>query len=284
MITKLLKYGRMNQIVVVARKGKGIMIVSEVFEWKQQAESWMREAADYIRWQMHQQLDIKTKEHRNDLVTHVDEGVESFFIERLKSVYPDHRIMGEEGSFKQINDLDGVVWILDPIDGTMNFVHQKKFFAVSLGIYVDGKPAAGLVFDVMADEMYTAVSGYGAYLNGKQLPQLTYTPLEDIVMSVNNGWIAKDDHLKQLVTKVRGSRSYGVASLEMAFVASGSLDAYVSFNLAPWDVAAGIILLQETGGLTSNLRGEPLSLLKKDSLIAASPSVHEELIKWKIGH
>lgn len=253
------------------------------FKWKQQAEAWIREAADYIRWQMHEQLDIKTKEHKNDLVTHVDEGVESFFIKKLAETYPEHRVMGEEGSFKKINDLSGVVWILDPIDGTMNFIHQKSFFAVSLGIYVDGQPAAGLVYDVMADELYSAVSGFGAFLNGKPLPVLNRVEIDESILSINPGWASKDDSVQDLIETVRGTRSYGVAALEMAYVASGRLDAYISYNLAPWDVAGGMVLLEETGGLVTNLKGNPLSLLKKDSLIAANPSIHRGLIDRGFG-
>lgn len=248
------------------------------FKWKQQAEAWMREAADYIRWQMHEQLDIKTKEHKNDLVTHVDEGVENFFITKLAQMYPSHRVMGEEGSFKKIDDLSGVVWILDPIDGTMNFVHQKSFFAISLGIYVDGEPAAGLVYDVMADELYSAVAGFGAFLNGKPLPKLSSVNLDESILSINPGWASKDESVRNLIEIVRGARSYGVAALEMAYVASGRLDAYISLNLAPWDVAGGMILLQETGGLVTNMQGESLTLLKKDSLIAANPSIHHGLV------
>ncbi|PYZ93287.1 inositol monophosphatase [Salipaludibacillus keqinensis] len=245
---------------------------------KQQAEEWIREAALYIKKEMKGSFAVNTKAHQHDLVTDVDKNVEAFFLEKLSETFPTHRLMGEEGSFEQIKDLSGIVWILDPIDGTINFVHQESNFAISIGIFLEGEPIIGFVYDVMRDELFSSFKGNGAYLNGEPLPKLPKNALNESILSFNAGWMLKDRRLEKLVHSSRGIRSYGVAALEMAYVASGRLDAYISFNLAPWDIAGGYALLQEVGGKATNFRGEALNFLEKDTLIAANPWIHDEII------
>ncbi|WP_280769128.1 inositol monophosphatase family protein [Salipaludibacillus daqingensis] len=246
---------------------------------KGQAEEWTREAGQYIKKMMESSFSISTKAHQHDLVTDVDKNVEKFFLDKVAETYPTHRLMGEEGSFELINDLEGIVWILDPIDGTVNFVHQESNFAISIGIYLEGEPIIGIVFDVMGDELFSSIKGQGAMVNGQRLPKLARNSLNEAILSFNAGWMLKDRRLEKLVESSRGVRSYGVAALEMAYVACGRLDAYISFNLAPWDIAGGFALLQEVGGTATNYNGDPLNFLEKDTLIAANPGVYDEVIE-----
>src|SRR5690625_4428117 len=137
-----------------------------------QARQWVLEAGRAIREKIDDPLIIETKSNANDLVTTMDKETEQFFAYKIKEKYPQHLLFGEEGYGDEIDSLDGTVWIVDPIDGTMNFVHQKRNFAISIGIYQDGIGEIGLIYDVMADVLYHAQKGNGAYKNELQLNQL----------------------------------------------------------------------------------------------------------------
>ncbi|SDY77933.1 myo-inositol-1(or 4)-monophosphatase [Evansella caseinilytica] len=242
------------------------------------ALDWTKEAREYILVKMKESFQISTKADQDDLVTDVDKGVENFFQEKLAAAFPDHRLMGEEGSAQAVKDLTGVVWILDPIDGTMNFVHQERFFAISLGIFQEGEGMIGIVYDVMGDELFTSRKGRGAFLNGAPLPRLIESPLNEAILSINAGWIINDRRLEELVRKARGIRTYGSAALEIAYVAAGRLDAYISHNLAPWDIAGGSVILKEVGGIMTNDKGSELTFLEKDTFLAAKPSIYQDVL------
>ncbi|NJP39200.1 inositol monophosphatase family protein [Alkalicoccus luteus] len=244
---------------------------------KQKALSYVEEAAAFIKDAMKNTYGIDTKANKDDLVTDVDRNVEKLFIDKVAKDFPDHRLMGEEGSYKDIDDLSGYVWILDPIDGTVNFVHMGTYFAISLGIFKDGEPVIGIILDVMNDEWFVSEAGKGAELNGKRLPQLPDVALDEALVSFNTGWVLKDTRLQEIVKKARGTRSYGSAALEMAYVASGRIDAYISMNLAPWDVAGGWAVLKEVGGVATTYEGNELTFLQKDTLFAASPSIYKQI-------
>src|SRR5699024_2809821 len=127
------------------------------------AKKWILEAGDRIRNKINDPRVISIKSNPNDLVTEMDKEIESFFISKIKSTYPSHQLLGEEGQGDRVANLNGIVWIIDPIDGTMNFVHQKKYFAISIGVYRDGIGEIGLIYDVMADDLYHAKRAEGAY-------------------------------------------------------------------------------------------------------------------------
>ncbi|MCD8509238.1 MAG: inositol monophosphatase family protein [Bacillus sp. (in: Bacteria)] len=233
------------------------------------ATEWTREAGKYIREKMKSSFAVTTKANQDDLVTDVDKAVEAFFQKKINSVFPEHRLMGEEGSYESVKDLDGIVWILDPIDGTVNFVHMESYFAISIGIYSEGEGLIGIVYDVMNDELFSSLKGQGAYVNGRKLPRLEEVRLQESILSFNAGWILKDRRLETLVAEARGIRSYGVAALETAYVAAGRLDAYISFNLAPWDIAGGTVLLREVGGIATDFEGNELTFLTKGTFFCS---------------
>lgn len=248
------------------------------------AKKWIKEAGENIKQSFSKKLMIQTKTGANDLVTNIDKNTEQFFIEKIKQIYPEHRIVGEEGFGDDVSDLDGVVWIIDPIDGTMNFIHQQRNFAISIGIYEDGIGQIGLIYDVVHDELYHAIKGNGVFLNELSLPPLNEVNVSEAIVGLNALWVTENNRidpslLSPLVKNVRGTRSYGSAAIEMAYIASGRIDAYISLRLAPWDFAAGLILVQELGGVATSLKGERLNLLEKSSLFISKPGLHEAIMR-----
>ncbi|WP_223700379.1 inositol monophosphatase family protein [Sutcliffiella deserti] len=255
--------------------------------WKEideNAKRWTRDAGEKIRASFSEELLIQTKSSPNDLVTNIDRETEQFFIEKIRQAYPNHQILGEEGFGDELEKLDGTVWIIDPIDGTMNFVHQQRNFAISVAVYQDGVGKVGLIYDVVHDELYHAMPGEGAYLNDTKLPQLPQVSVEQAIIGLNATWITENKRidpsiLAPLVKKVRGTRSYGCAAMEMAYVATGRIDAYISLRLSPWDYAAGLIIVEELGGKVTTLTGEPLTLLGQDSVFVSKPGLHDQIRK-----
>nr|WP_289039021.1 inositol monophosphatase family protein [uncultured Allobacillus sp.] len=243
-------------------------------------------ASEQIKSHMQRPYEINTKQDRKDLVTEIDESTEKFIIEKIRSSFPDHKIMAEEGTGDDVTSLDGTVWIIDPIDGTMNFIHQKRFFAISIGVYHNGEGIVGLIYDVMDDTLYEGVKGEGAYKNGKKLPELTKEKeLKDTLIGINSFWSVpnrrlNEEKIHQLIRDVRGTRSYGSAALEFAYIAEGIIDAYITMRLSPWDIAAGLIIINEVGGKATRVNGEPLDLLKENSVLAANEVVHSGYIEY----
>ncbi|MCE4956908.1 inositol monophosphatase family protein [Macrococcoides caseolyticum] len=239
------------------------------------------QAGENIRSQLNEPLEIETKSNANDLVTNMDKATEQFLFDRIQHVYPDHRIIGEEGSGKNIVDIEGVIWIIDPIDGTLNFVHQQENFAISIGIFIDGKKYAGVVYDVMRDILYEARAGHGAFKNGEPIGMLDNTALQTSIISMNPNWLTKDFTKAiyvPIVKDARSARSYGSAALDFAYVATNKINAYVTLRLHPWDFAGGLIIVEEVGGVVTNQLGEPLNLLTANSILVANPSLHEEIL------
>jgi myo-inositol-1(or 4)-monophosphatase len=260
--------------------------VSSLTKWEeldQNVRTWITEAGKAIRESFKEELNIKTKSNRNDLVTNMDEATERYFIEKIRGTYKDHNILGEEGFGDELKELSGVTWIIDPIDGTMNFVHQQRNFAISIGVYENQAGMLGYIYDVVHDELYHAHRGSGAYMNDVKLPKLSEVPVEDSVIALNAQWMTTNKRidpavLAPLVQKVRGTRSYGSAAIEMAYIAAGRLDAYISMRLAPWDFAAGKILIEEVGGVVTDLEGNELDPLNKSSLFVGKPGLHKTIM------
>jgi myo-inositol-1(or 4)-monophosphatase len=265
---------------------KGLKNWRDKMDWEYidlQAKQWVKEAGDKIRDSFTKTLNIQTKSNPNDLVTNIDKEIEQFFINKIRKSFPNHRILGEEGFGDEVSNLDGVVWIIDPIDGTMNFIHQQRNFAISLGVYENGIGKIGIIYDVAHDELYHAINGKGAFMNDTQLPTLSKSTVKESIIALNATGVMENhriDHnlLIPLVREARGTRSYGTAALEMVFVATGRVDAYISMRLSPWDVAAGAVIIEELGGVVTNLRGKKLDFLSQDSLLVANPGLHQTII------
>ncbi|MBY7143767.1 inositol monophosphatase family protein [Virgibacillus sp. NKC19-3] len=249
-----------------------------------QAKAWVLEAGATIRNKINDPLDIGTKSDANDLVTSMDKETESFFIKNIRASYPEHLILSEEGYGDHLTTLNGTVWIIDPIDGTMNFVHQKRNFAISIGIYHDGIGEIGIIYDVMADILFYAKRNEGAYKNNVRLAPLNPNlKFEEAIFGLNHFWLCEnrlvdERRMQDFVKTIRGSRTYGSAALELAYVAEGIMDGYLSMNLAPWDVAAGIVIVGEVGGITSDIDGVPVNMLDKSSILTCNPTIQKRII------
>jgi myo-inositol-1(or 4)-monophosphatase len=220
------------------------------------------------------QLQIE-KKGRNDFVTQVDRSAEAEIIKIIHKAYPAHAILGEEGG--QIGDNE-VTWIIDPLDGTTNFLHQLPHFAVSIGIQVKGRMEHGVIYAPCTQDLYVASRGAGAMLNNrkirvsgcKELDQAligTGVPIRAAVMD------AYVPMLRSVVENTAGVRRAGSAALDLAYVAAGRLDAFWELNLKPWDVAAGIVLVQEAGGIVTEIYGQP-DPLTTGHILAATPKLH----------
>lgn len=247
------------------------------------AKQWTKEAGERIRSSFLTTLNITTKSSPNDLVTNMDREIEKFFIEKIREQFPQHKILGEEGFGDNLNDLNGIVWLIDPIDGTMNFIHQQRNFAISVGIYENGVGKIGIIYDVVHDELYHARKDNGAFINEKPIPKLKETKVSEAIIGLNAIWVTENKRIDYrkvvpLVQDVRGTRSYGSAALELVYVATGRIDAYISMRLAPWDFAAGIIIVQELGGIATNIDGEGLNLMEKSSVFVAKPYLHQQIL------
>lgn len=260
------------------------MAMASTKEMDTYAKQWVKEAGAKIRASFESKLKIETKTNANDLVTNMDKDTEKYFVSKIKETFPGHRIFGEEGMGDDIKDLDGFVWIIDPIDGTVNFVHQQRHFAISLSVYEDGVGKIGMIYDVVNDELYHAIKGEGAFLNDKKITPLPKVNVNHAILSINASWIVQNELidpkiLATLVQDVRGTRSYGSAAIELAYVATGRLDGYITMRLAPWDFAAGTILLKEVGGKMSDLFGNKLDYITGSSLFVAKPGLHEIILE-----
>ncbi|HWL25564.1 MAG TPA: inositol monophosphatase family protein [Ureibacillus sp.] len=247
------------------------------------AKEMIREAGRRIRQSFSYDMVVETKSDPNDLVTNIDRETELFFIEQIKAFDANHRILGEEGMGEKITSLEGPVWIIDPIDGTMNFIKQHRHFMISVGFYVDGVGKLGYIFDVMREDLFYAIAGEGAWYNDSPLRKLKNLSISEAVIGINASWVVPNrrvNHEKMidLVKTVRGTRSYGSAAMEIAFVVSGKLDAYISMRLAPWDIAGGIIIAKEVGAITTNLKGQQFDLLSTDTFIIANPCIHQLIL------
>lgn len=250
-----------------------------------QARDWIYDAGKIIRGKINDPLEVNTKSNPNDLVTSMDQEIEKFFVANIKSHYPDHLIISEEGFGDTVDSLAGTVWMIDPIDGTMNFLHQKRNFAISIGIYDDGIGEMGFIYDVMADVLYSAKKGQGAFKNNEKLEALSHDiRMETSIIGMNHHWLREnrlvdETVMHHLVKTIRGTRTYGSAALELAYVAEGVLDGYLSMRLSPWDIAAGNIIVREVGGIITNMEGNNLDLLAKQSIVACNPQLHQPIIR-----
>jgi myo-inositol-1(or 4)-monophosphatase len=232
---------------------------------------------------MKEPFTVEYKTSASDLVTAVDKEVEKHVIDMILQRYPDHGILGEESTFPGDPAGFDTLWVIDPIDGTTNFVHQQINFSVSIAVYHKGEGLVGVVYDPSRDELFYAVKGEGAYLNDRRLRLKRQVRLEEALLCTSVFWNKRAEQMgidlivKKLAGKVRGMRLLGSAALEMAYVAAGRLDGYVSLSLNAWDFGAGKIIVEEAGGVVTTMSGNPLPYNQKSSVMACNPTFYEEL-------
>jgi myo-inositol-1(or 4)-monophosphatase len=216
-----------------------------------------------------------------DLVTEADRASERLVVERLRSHFPSHAIVAEEGGGCESSS--EYRWFVDPLDGTTNFAHGFPMFNVTLGLARGGEVIAGVVYDPIRQEMFTAERGAGAYLNNRRIHVSAAKNLADSLAST--GFPSRKRHHNvnihfyyQLAMASHGVRRTGSAAIDLAYVASGRLDFFWEFGLKPWDMAAGTLLVEEAGGRTSDMRGAPHSVTGSEHLLADNGALHEQVL------
>jgi len=228
-------------------------------------------------------LDVRSK-RANDFVTQVDKGAEEAAIGVIRAAYPDHAILAEESGENLGGTKTDYRWIIDPLDGTTNFIHGFPQYCVSIGIEHRGSLAHAVVYDPGKNELYTASKGRGAFLNDRRLRVTRCAKLGDAL--VGTGFPFKelsrvDPYLRQLRTVMSscaGVRRAGSAALDLAYVAAGRLDAFWEMGLSPWDMAAGALLIREAGGLVGDLAGDQ-GYMRSGDIAAATPKVFPQLLQ-----
>ena len=226
-------------------------------------------------------LEVRSK-RANDFVTKVDGAAEEAIIDAVRKAYPDHGFLAEE-SGKSAGEAE-YVWVIDPLDGTTNFIHGFPQYCVSIGVQHRGQTAHAVVYDPVRNELFTASKGRGAFLNDRRIRVSKCLKLEGAL--VGTGFPFKElrrverymGQLKTMMEKTAGVRRAGAAALDLAYVACGRLDAFWELGLSPWDMAAGALLVQEAGGLVSDPSGEQ-DFLATGDIVAATPKMFTQLLE-----
>jgi myo-inositol-1(or 4)-monophosphatase len=221
------------------------------------------------------------KKQASDFVTHIDTESEQIIINTIKSDFPDHSFLTEE-SLKE-DDKGYYRWIIDPLDGTTNFIHSYPVFSVSIALEFQGEIILGIVYDPVRDEMFSAEKGKGAFLNGQPLSVSSINRLDNSIIATGFPFRNKDmidDYLKlfkNIFQKVSDIRRAGSAALDLAYIACGRCDGFFELGLSPWDVAAGSILINEAGGIITDFSGNSEYLLT-GNIVAGTPVLHGNIL------
>jgi myo-inositol-1(or 4)-monophosphatase len=226
------------------------------------------------------QLSITSKDH-NDYVSEVDRQAEDIIIRALRKAYPQHAILAEESGSQGDSEYQ---WVIDPLDGTTNFLHGFPQFAVSIAMLHKGRLEQGVVYDPLRQEMFTATRGAGAMLNNRRLRVSARTSLTGALLGTGFPYKVHDHldaylaMLKDLIKETAGVRRPGSAALDLAYVAAGRLDGFWEIGLNTWDLAAGALLIQEAGGIVGDFTGGP-SFLKSGNIVAGNAKIFAAMIK-----
>jgi myo-inositol-1(or 4)-monophosphatase len=246
------------------------------------AESIARRAGEEVlrRYRVSGQGEVEVKGLPRDLVTDADRASEALILEALRREFPGDGIVAEESSPGERRA--GRVWIVDPLDGTVNFAHGVPLFSVSVGFAVDGVPTAGCVHAPCLRETYSAAAGEGATLNGEKIRVSRQGDLSKALLCTGFAYKRNEveennlENFTRMEMAARGVRRLGSAALDLAFTACGRFDGFWELWLSPWDVCAGIVLVREAGGLATEIGGGP-DPLHGGSILAANRSLHAAL-------
>ncbi|HIF59522.1 MAG TPA: inositol monophosphatase [Rhodospirillales bacterium] len=227
-----------------------------------------------------EQLQV-SKKGQADFVTVADIRTEEILHDTLSHARPEYGFLMEE-SGTIVGDDPNRRWIIDPIDGTTNFIHGIPHFAISIALEEKGKITAGVIYEPIHDQMFWAEKGNGAWLNDRRMRVSGRTQMEQSIFATGIPFIGRGDH-KQFLQQIEsvmaasaGIRRFGSAALDLAYVAAGRFDGFWETNLQPWDIAAGIIIVREAGGMISEIDGRD-GMLRTGSILAANPTLYKEL-------
>ncbi|KAK0418814.1 hypothetical protein QR680_013786 [Steinernema hermaphroditum] len=234
---------------------------------------------------------VQTKSSNTDLVTETDQAVEEMLIKGLAAEFPDHKFIGEESvsGGQKIEFTDAPTWIIDPIDGTTNFVHRIPMIAICVGLAIKKQLRAGIVYNPITNELFCAQVGRGAFKNGFPIKSSQTEVISKALICASLGihnmvtfgepWLEKalGNHKRQVLAGVRGHRSFGSAAINMVYVAQGSVDAYAEYGIHAWDIAAATVIVREAGGFVIDPNGAELNVMGRKVLCAGTKKLAEEL-------
>ncbi len=218
----------------------------------------------------------------SNLVTEVDRACEALIVDAIRDKFPDSDILAEESEYLPAGSSQR--WIIDPLDGTTNYAHGFPWFGVSIAFEEDGEVEAGVIYHPMMDELFTAAKGKGAYLNGVRIHVSRHAPLKSSLLATgfpyDRAWDNENNfgNFEKMQMAARAVRRAGAAALDLAYVAAGRLDGYWECKLKPWDVAAGVLLVEEAGGRVTGYHGEPYSIYEH-RIMASNGLIHEEMME-----
>jgi len=219
----------------------------------------------------------------NDFVTEVDQASEEMIIETLLGAYPGHGIWAEESGREHGARDSEFVWIIDPLDGTTNFIHGLPVYCVSIALAVRGKVEQAVIYDPSRNDLFTATKGRGSYMNNRRIRVAKRTRLQECLISTGFPYRPGDDMpsylrmLGDIMQRTAGVRRPGAAALDLAYVAAGFTDGFFEKGLQPWDVAAGSLLVTEAGGLVGNLSGDS-DFMEQHECLAANPRIYGQMV------
>lgn len=249
------------------------------------------EAGDIILEHINEPLEIDSKTSNKDLVTEIDRMVEQFIQQEVFKTYPDHKMIGEEGAFasnkeytKLMDSFHSIpfLWVVDPIDGTNNFIQNIPGFVVSIALVSYGDPVVGVIYDPITKELFYGTENGGAYLNEKKINVSNVNTLHESVIgtSFSSNSEIRDQtvrNIEMLLPTCRTIRVLGAAALNLAYVANGRLTSFYHYQLNPWDVAAGILIIQEAGGEVTTLEGSNYELVES-SILVSNGFIHQQML------
>ncbi|AFH61305.1 inositol monophosphatase family protein [Paenibacillus caseinilyticus] len=250
-----------------------------------------KQAGTMILSQMGTGQAAEKKSSKFDVVTEIDKRAEEMIRSIILESYPDHAFLGEEETFGSGRPVEQILeersdrpylWIVDPIDGTANFIHGIPGYTVSIALLCRGELRLGVIYDPCRDDLYWAESGKGAFCNGKPAAVTDAEQAEDCV--IGTGFVSTPAYremniatMEAIGREFRTIRSLGSAALTLAYVACGKLDAFWEYGLSAWDVAAGVLLVEESGGMVTNTKGDPFRLWDRN-IAASNAKVHATLL------
>ncbi|MGX5377156.1 inositol monophosphatase family protein [Ligilactobacillus sp. LYQ135] len=249
-------------------------------EWQvidEKIKELMFHAREMVLTSFNQKLDVETKSNRKDLVTNMDKAVEKYYIENIKQSFPTAKIMGEESEKDALKDAGELFFVIDPIDGTMNFVKQKDHFASMIAVYQNQKPLLGYIMDMINGDLYWGGASMGVYKNYEKLKVPANKSLADGLLGIGLPMLIHDEfHPFEIARKASGIRMYGSAGIEFIHVLTGKNIGYMS-KLHAWDFAAGKILAESLGLTVEAIDGSDINVLSSKVVLVATKSAQTEI-------
>lgn len=240
------------------------------------------EAGKYLRKSGGKELTVEQKSSSIDPVTQIDKETEKIIVDIIKRTYPGHGILGEEGG--KSDDVSEYRWIIDPLDGTVNYTHGLPIYCVSIGVEHNGTLVAGVVYDPNNDELYTAERGGGAFLNDKRIHVSGTEKLIESILITGFPYDIHDnpdftiERFSDFLMEAQAIRRLGSAAIDLCFIAAGRGDGFWEAFIKPWDIAAGILLVEEAGGTVTDFTGKPVTA-DSPRILATNGKIHDAMLR-----